>query len=62
MQAFMKLLYAFLVVECLYLHRNHKKHLKDNDYDFKDRCNALTLSQTTNFRPFQTEKVCRRQF
>ena len=22
----------------------------------------LTLSQTTNFRPFQTERVCRRQF
>ena len=22
----------------------------------------LTLSQTTNFRPFQTESVCRRQF
>ena len=24
--------------------------------------NMLTLSQTTNFRPFQTERVCRRQF
>ena len=23
---------------------------------------SLTLSQTTNFRPFQTESVCRRQF
>ena len=22
----------------------------------------LTLSQTTNFRPFQSERVCRRQF
>ena len=22
----------------------------------------LTLSQTTNFTPFQTERVCRRQF
>ena len=22
----------------------------------------LTLSETTNFRPFQTERVCRRQF
>ena len=24
--------------------------------------NSLTLSQTTNFRLFQTERVCRRQF
>ena len=24
--------------------------------------NCLTLSQTSNFRPFQTERVCRRQF
>ena len=24
--------------------------------------NGLTLSQTINFGPFQTERVCRRQF
>ena len=26
------------------------------------KCKGLTFSQTTNFRPFQTERVCRRQF
>ena len=27
-----------------------------------NKCQLLTLSLTTNFRPFQTERVCRRQF
>ena len=31
-------------------------------YIFKLKCNPLTLFQTTNFRLFQIERVCRRQF
>ena len=29
---------------------------------FKDKNHHLTLFQTTNFRHFQSERVCRRQF
>ena len=35
--------------------KNHKITQKNGDV-------PLTLSQTTNFRLFQTERLCRRQF
>ena len=36
--------------------------VKSQDCEIKELNAHLTLSQTTNFRPFQTERVCRRQF
>ena len=34
-----------------------------DDYFLRfDQYFVLTLSQKTNFRPFETERVCRRQF
>ena len=38
-----------------YSNRKHAKHLQILETN-------LILSQTTNFRLFQTERVCRRQF
>ena len=34
----------------------------DEDGDGDDNTRAITLSKATNFRLFQTERVCRRQF
>ena len=38
------------------------KHLITNYESEGVKRNRLTLSQTLNFRRFQTERVCRRQF
>ena len=36
--------------------------VKQTDKLFGPLTNILTLSQTTNFRLFQTERACRQQF
>ena len=36
--------------------------VKSRDYVIMSLIQRLTLSQMTNFRLFQTERVCRRQF
>ena len=62
MQALIETWYAFRVIKCLHLHRTLDNHLKDYEQAFKGGWIALTHYQTTNFRLFQTERVCRRQF
>ena len=39
-----------------------KVRARGNVHNLRDLQNALTHYQTTNFRLFQTERVCRRQF
>ena len=53
-------LLSFLHIKGSFYHRNQPGWYRHFGHEFSPRFE--TLSQTTNFRLFQTERDCRRQF